>query len=132
MDAPRGCWLSVRGESLTAITQESCCYELFWTSPGGSILQGNNCRDTYLSSRKPSKLDSQDSQGTAGEERVSDILLWNLSHGRARLGRPARTYLQQLCNDTGYCMKDLPKVMNDRDERRERVRENPWRWFEIL
>ena len=33
------------------------------------------------------------------EELVSDILLWTPSHGRLQVGRPARTYLQQLCAD---------------------------------
>ena len=29
------------------------------------------------------------------------MLLWTPSHGRAKTGRPARTYIQQLCADTG-------------------------------
>ena len=32
---------------------------------------------------------------------ISDILLWTPSHGRAKAGRPARTYIQQFCEDTG-------------------------------
>ena len=35
------------------------------------------------------------------DELTSDVLLWTLSHRRASVGRPARTYLQQLCVDTG-------------------------------
>ena len=38
-------------------------------------------------------------------------------------GRPARTYIQQLCEDTGCCPEDLPRVMNDREEWREMVRD---------
>ena len=37
------------------------------------------------------------------------------SHGRAKVGRPARIYLQQLCTDTGCSRKDLPGAMDDRD-----------------
>ena len=44
-------------------------------------------------------------------------------HGRAKAGRPARTYIQQLCEDTGCCPEDLPRAMNDREEWRERVRD---------
>ena len=44
------------------------------------------------------------------------------THGRAKAGRPARTYIQQLCEDTGCCPEDLPRAMNDREEWRERVR----------
>ena len=45
------------------------------------------------------------------------------THGRAKAGRPARTYIQQLCEDTGCCPEDLPRAMNDKEEWRERVRD---------
>ena len=32
---------------------------------------------------------------------IIDVLLWTPSYGRAKAGRPARTYIQQLCDDTG-------------------------------
>ena len=47
----------------------------------------------------------------------------NLSHGRAGVGRPAISYLQQLFTDTVRCLEDLPEAINDRDEWRERERE---------
>ena len=56
-------------------------------------------------------------------ERIRDVLLWTPTHGRAKAGRPARTYIQQLCEDTGCCPEDLPRAMNDREEWRERVRD---------
>ena len=40
-----------------------------------------------------------------------------------KAGRPARTYIQQLCEDTGCCPEDLPRAINDREEWRERVRD---------
>ena len=55
------------------------------------------------------------------DELISDVLLWTPTHGRAKAGRPARTYIQQLCEDTGCCPEDLPRAMNDREEWRERV-----------
>ena len=58
MDIPHGRWLRVWRESLTAIAQECC--GLYWTNPGSSISQSSSCRDTYHSSRKPSKLNEQD------------------------------------------------------------------------
>ena len=54
---------------------------------------------------------------------IRDVLLWTPTHGRAKAGRPARTYIQQLCEDTGCCPEDLPRAMNDREEWRERVRD---------
>ena len=57
------------------------------------------------------------------DELIRDVLLWTPTHGRANAGRPARTYIQQLCEDTGCCPEDLPRAMNDREEWRERVRD---------
>ena len=50
------------------------------------------------------------------DELISDILLWTPSHGCACVGQPTRTYLQQLCMDTGCSIEDLPEAMDDRDE----------------
>ena len=36
------------------------------------------------------------------EEPISDVLLWTHTYGGAKTGRPARTYIQQLCEDTGW------------------------------
>ena len=57
------------------------------------------------------------------DELIRDVLLWTPTHGRAKAGRPARTYIQQLCEDTGCCPEDLPEAKNDREEWRERVRD---------
>ena len=57
------------------------------------------------------------------DELIRDVLLWIPTHGRAKAGRPARTYIQQLCEDTGCCPEDLPRAMNNREEWRERVRD---------
>ena len=35
------------------------------------------------------------------DELISDVPLWTTTYGRAKAGRPARTYIQQLCEDTG-------------------------------
>ena len=51
-----------------------------------------------------------------------------------KAGRPARTYIQQLCDDTGCSPEDLPEAMNDREKWRERVRDirasgTTWWWW---
>ena len=45
------------------------------------------------------------------------------TYGRPKAGRPARTYIQQLCEDTGCSPENLPEAMNDREKWRERVRD---------
>ena len=57
------------------------------------------------------------------DELIRDVLLWTPTHGRAKAGWQAWTYIQQLCEDTGCCPEDLPRVMNEREEWRERVRD---------
>ena len=70
------------------------------------------------------------------DELISDVLLWTPTHGCARVGRPARTYIQQLCEDTGCNPEDLPEAMNDREKWRETVRDiraggATWWWWYI-
>ena len=57
------------------------------------------------------------------DELISDVLLLTPTYGRAKTGRPARTYIQQLCEDTGCSPEDLTEAMNDREKWRERIRD---------
>ena len=58
-------------------------------------------------------------------ELISDVLLWTPPH---MAGGPARSYIQQLREDTGCSPEDLPEVMNDREKWRERdQRYSCWR-----
>ena len=41
------------------------------------------------------------------DEFISDVLLWTSTYGRAK---PAQTYIQQLCEDTGCSPEDLPEA----------------------
>ena len=53
------------------------------------------------------------------DEFISDIFQWTPTHERGSIDRPARTYLHQLCADTGCRLEDL----DDRDGWGERERE---------
>ena len=48
-----------------------------------------------------------------GNELICNVLLWAPSHGRVKAGRPARTYIQQLCADTGCDLEDLLDAMDE-------------------
>ena len=48
------------------------------------------------------------------DELISDVLQWTPSYGCAKAGRPARTYIQQLCEDTG-CSPEDPSHDDDDD-----------------
>ena len=65
---------------------------------------------------------------------ISDVLLWTPTYGWAKAGRPARTYIQQLCEDMGCSPEDLPGAMNNRGKWREEVRDiratsTTWWWW---
>ena len=67
-------------------------------------------------------------------ELISDVLLCTSTYGQAKAGRPAQTYIQQLCEDTGCSPEDQPKAMDDREKWRERVRDirasgTTWWWW---
>ena len=71
------------------------------------------------------------------DELIRDVLLWTSSYGRAKAGRPVRTYIQQLCEDTWCSPEDQPEVMNGREEWWERVRDihaggTTWWWWWCL
>ena len=71
------------------------------------------------------------------DELISDVLLWTPAYGQAKAGRPARTYIQQLCEDTGCCPEDLSEAMNHREKRWEMVRDirangTTWWWWWCL
>ena len=71
------------------------------------------------------------------DELKIDVLLWTRTYGWAKAGRPARTYIQQLYEDTGCSPEDLPEAMNDREKWRERVRDirasgTTWWWWWLL
>ena len=68
------------------------------------------------------------------DEIVSGVLLWTPAYGQSKAGRPARTFIQQLCDDTGFNPEDLPEAMNDREKWRNRVRDihgshTTWWWW---
>ena len=69
------------------------------------------------------------------DELISDVLLWTPSHRPEKAGWPARTYIQQLCEDTGCRPENLPDAMIDRERCRERVRDicadgmTRWWWW---
>ena len=68
------------------------------------------------------------------DELISDVLLWTPTHGRAKAGQPARTYIQRLCEDTGCSPEDRPQAMNNWEKWRERVRDiraggTRWWWW---
>ena len=95
MDALHGRYLNGWRKSLTTTTQE-CCEQYWRRHPTKQQLYGHLPTITKTGHCWRSR---------SRNELIRDVLLWTHSHGQARAGRPARTYLQQLCEDTGCSRK---------------------------
>ena len=54
---------------------------------------------------------------TADEEQklISNIFPWTPTHGHSRVGQLVKTYINQLCANTGYCPEDLLRAMSDKN-----------------
>ena len=69
---------------------------------------------------------------------IRDVLLWTPPHvaEQKQDDQVEHTYIQQLCEDTGWSPEDLPEAMNDKEKWRERVRDirvsgTTWWWTKI-
>ena len=139
MDALLGRWLNGWRRSSTAIIQECC--EQYWTGPGSNIPHCANCTANYHLSPITKTIQARRTRHAghcwrSKDEIVSDVLQWTPAYGQSKAGRPARTFIQQLCDDTGCNPEDLSKAMNDRKTWRERVRDirascTSWWWWMI-
>ena len=109
-------------------------------SPRGSTPQSSSCTANWPPITKTIKIRRTRHTGhywRSRDELINDVILWNPSHGRAKARRPARTYIQQFCADTGCSSGDLPEAMDDREGRREMVRDiradgATWWWMLTL
>ena len=45
------------------------------------------------------------------KDKLVSNVLWTPIHGHTSVGWPVKTYILQLCLDTGYCLKDLAAVV---------------------
>ena len=129
------CYMDALHGRLMAITQGYC--QQLWTSLG---TQHPTKQQLYGHLPPITKTIQVRRTRHAGhcwrskDELISDILLWTYSHGRAKAGRPARTYIQQLCADIGCSLEDLSGAMDDREGWLERVRKihaasATWLWW---
>ena len=68
------------------------------------------------------------------DELISYVLLWTHTYGRAKAGWPARTYIQQLYEDTRCSPEELSEAMNEWEKWQGRVRDirasgTTWWWW---
>ena len=122
-------------------TKQECC-ELYCTSPGGSKHPTKHQLYAHLppitKTIKVRRTRHAGHHWRSRDELISDVLLCTPSHGRAKAGRPTRTYIQQLCADTGCSPEDLPEAIDDRKGLWERVRDiradsmTWWWWYETI
>ena len=107
---PEDLWGSPRGIRVKALDCGIIASEFVLQSRYYVYFQTNTLGERYEPPYPPSY----------GLNSVTAVLLWK---GMKPLILPARTYIQQLCEDTGCSPEDLPEAMNDREKWRERVRD---------
>ena len=97
-----------------------------WTCPGGSTPKKQQLYDHLPPITKTIQVRRTRHAGYCWkirDELIRDVLLWTPSHGRAKSGRPAQAYIQQLSANMGCRPEDLPEAMDDRQGWREGVRD---------
>ena len=67
-------------------------------------------------------------------EIISGVLLWTSTVGHTSVGRPAKTYMHLLSEDTGCHLEHSVRVMSDRDGLWKRIKRIPvvgtcWWWW---
>ena len=95
-----------------------------WTRRGNNNPRENSCTATCPIITQTIRVRRTRHTGhcwRSKDELISDVLLWKPAHGHASVGRPTKTYIDQLCVDTGCCIEDLPRMMSDIDWWREIV-----------
>ena len=109
---------------------------VYWTGPGSNTPQGANL-PPITKTIQARRTRHAGHCWRSKDEIISDVLLWTPAYGQSKAGRPARTFIQQLCDDTWCNPEDLPKAMNDRETWRERVRDirvsrtSWWWWWDL-
>ena len=101
--------------------------EQYWTSPGGNAPTKKQLYNHLPPITKTIQVRQTSHAGhcwRSKNELISDILPWTPSHGRAKAERPGRTYIQQLCADTGYIALKTSQEQWTIDGWQESVRES--------
>ena len=66
-------------------------------------------------------------------ELASDVLLWTPTHGKQKPGRPKRSYIDQLADDTGCYPQELDNAMSNKEDWRKRIMQcrprSTWWWW---
>ena len=58
------------------------------------------------------------------EEIGHKLLFWMSANGKSKRGRPQKTYIDQLIEDTGLQMEELKTLMANREERKSFINSN--------
>ena len=53
---------------------------------------------------------------------INDVLLWTHTHGHTSVGQSSKTFIYQLCTESGFHLVNLPRATTNGDRRSERVK----------
>ena len=90
------------------------CLNILWNQhPTKKLLYGN--LPPVTETIKERRLRFAGHCHRSKEELAGITLLWQPMHGYTTVGRPYRTYIDQLTDDTGHLLEELPTAMQNRD-----------------
>ena len=89
------------------------------THPSKERLYGNLNRKTSVINKRRTRYAGHCYRSK--DEVVSNLILWTTKRGKAKVGRPGKTYTKQLTEDADCQLEDLPRAMQDREYWRGRV-----------
>ena len=113
-------------------TQE--CYMLSLKNPGSNTPQNNNCTSHLANHSSKTNKTYRALLEKQGRSHVT--FTYRLQHIDAPvLADQPKSYIHQLCADTGCSLEDLSGVMDDRDRWQKEVRKHhhisvTWRWWD--
>ena len=101
--------------------KDAVCY--FEKNPGSSTQRNNSCKaiSPHLTNH-PSKTNKSCWSPMRKNKLISNIPLWTPTHRHTSVDWIAKTYIHQLCVDTGRCVKYWPNVIANRDKWGEGVK----------
>ena len=89
------------------------------THPSKEHLYGNLVQKTSVINKRRTRFAGHCYRSK--DEVVSNLTLWTPKHGKAKVGRPSKTYTKQFTQDADCQLEDLPRAMEGREYWRGRV-----------
>ena len=105
--------ISFRLKELIHFLMERDCYKLNFSCQGNRFWKVNVCLQILVVHYDLSIYLEREREWV--REIINDVLLWTPTYGYTNVDQPAKTYIYQLCADTGCRLHDFASALVNRD-----------------